>query len=121
MPWAERIEEYAPGGGAPIVLADESATIDALIDEWNAVANCNGEGGSGSSDTGLDDGDGGIDPDDGDGDGVGGGTSTSGSTSGGEPGANDESLDDGCACTTIPGATGWMLMLLGAAARRRRS
>jgi MYXO-CTERM domain-containing protein len=36
MPWAESVEEFPPGGGAPIALVDNGAAIDAAILEWNA-------------------------------------------------------------------------------------
>lgn len=121
MPWAERVEEYAAAGGAPIVLVDDTATIDALLAQWNAEADCNGPGpGGGSSDTGLDDGGTGLPPGDG------GGTSASGGTTG-DPGANIDGEVAGCSCTTAPAgpSPGWMLMLaglgLGALTRRRRS
>ncbi|MCA9709229.1 MAG: DUF2330 domain-containing protein, partial [Myxococcales bacterium] len=40
MPWAERIEEYPPGGGAPVTLVDDSALVDAQLAAWNAQASC---------------------------------------------------------------------------------
>ncbi|MCX4247932.1 DUF2330 domain-containing protein [Paraliomyxa miuraensis] len=122
MPWAERIEEYAPGGGAPIVLDDQSATIDAVIDHWNQVADCNGQD-TGGWDTGLDDGSGNPGDADGGSNGTTGGTAGASGTSGSGGGLDGSS--SGCGCTTTPmrtDAVGWMLMLLGlgAVARRRR-
>jgi MYXO-CTERM domain-containing protein len=123
MPWAERVEEYAAAGGAPIVLVDETATIDALIDEWNAVADCNGPGETSGSDTGLDDGgsDGPLGDDEGNSS-VGG--TTSGGTTSDDPGADDEAVSS-CSCVAAPVGRGWTLMLLGlglgALTRRRRS
>jgi MYXO-CTERM domain-containing protein len=118
MPWAERIEEYAKGGGAPIVIVDHGALIDTVLDHWNAVASCLDGGGTGSTggDAGLD------------GDGLGdAGDGTAGSTgSTGGPGA-DEPTPGGCACATGSGSggLGWGSVLLGlglgGVIRRRRA
>jgi len=120
MPWAERIEEHSAAGGAPVVLADHSAEIDAVLEQWNAANACEDEGGTGTgggTDTGLDDG---IDDDPGPGPGSTGGTSTDGGSTG-EPGV-DAPSSGGC---TV-GATGgiaWLSLLLGlglvGVARRR--
>jgi MYXO-CTERM domain-containing protein len=111
MPWAERVEEYAKGGGAPVVLVDHGALIDQVLDHWNATAMCEDGGGTGGTgaDTGLDDGDG---PGEGGGSGTAGGASDSGST--GEPGLDDASTG-GCACTAGPtgAGAGWLSWLLG--------
>ncbi len=108
MPWAEQVIEYASGGGAPIVLVDNTAIIDTAIEAWNEVADCN------EMDTGTDDGgvDGGTETD-GPGPGSGpGSTGTSGGTTGG--GADGDDLGEtGCGCRSTPGGTSWMLMLLG--------
>jgi len=113
MPWAERIEEFSKGGGAPIVLADHAALIDAIVDQWNAVAACEdldgtttGTGGMGS-DTGLDDGDG---PGGAEAGGTTGGVGGSGTT--GEPGA-DAPSSGGCSVGTPSRGLGWMSLLLG--------
>lgn len=119
MPWAERIEEYAKGGGAPVVLADHGALIDDVLDYWNATAACMDGGGTGGTgaDTGLDDGDG---PGGGEGGGTTGGTSSTGGT--GEPGADAPSTG-GCAVGSAPRGLAWISMLLGlglfGVARRR--
>ncbi|MCX4247934.1 DUF2330 domain-containing protein [Paraliomyxa miuraensis] len=102
MPWAERIEEYAPGGGAPVVLVDEGAVIDAVLVRWNGLVGCEDLG----TGTGLDSGPG-----------------TSTSTGGaGEPSAQ-ETAGDGCACTTRSGGPAGSLLLLllglGGLVRRR--
>ncbi len=116
MPWAERVEEYAAAGGAPIVLVDETATINALIEAWNAQANCNGTGATGGSDSSGDEGGSGMPGD-------GGGTSGAGATSD-EPGIDGDQVG-GCGCTTAPAGPAWLLMLaglgLGAVTRRRWS
>lgn len=121
MPWAERIEEFAPGGGAPVTLVSQTATIDALLDAYNAQSPC-GEGtGDGGADSTGDDG-----PAPADGGPV---TSGDGATSGGDDGgtsgagANDDGGDaQGCGCTQRSGApTPWLLMLLGLGLLRRRS
>jgi MYXO-CTERM domain-containing protein len=120
MPWAERVEEYAAGGGAPVTLVDETANIDILLDTWNAQGPC----GEGLGDSG------GADSTDGDGGSAGdGGVITAGVTSGAndsdttDAGENDEDAAAGCGCATRPkGATPWLLMLLGLGlhvARRR--
>jgi len=108
MPWAEQVIEHAPGGGAPIVLVDNTAAIDVAIDAWNDGANCN------EMDTDTDDGglEGGTDTDDpGPGTAAGTGTSGGGTT---DAGADGDGLGEtGCGCRSTPGGTSWMLMLLG--------
>jgi hypothetical protein len=122
MPWAERVEEHAEGGGAPIVLADHGALIDTVLDHFNATAACDtdGTGGTGT-DTGLDDG---IDDEPGASSGPGGGTSggSGGSGGTGEPGADAPSTG-GCTVGSMPGGAAWISLLLGlglcGAVRRR--
>ena len=111
MPWAERIEEHSFGGGAPVVLADHAAEIDAALEQWNAANACEESGGSGTSggslDTGLDDG-----LDDAPGDGPGGTSGTSGSGGGtGEPGV-DAPSSGGCT-VGVTGGLGWASLLMG--------
>jgi len=112
MPWAERVEEYSVAGGAPIVLVDESAAIDGIVEQWNMLTACDGSVGTGGG---------------------------SGSGSEGGPGTNDDSggtgstatagEDDeevgGCGCrTSSKNDAPWVMMMLGlglAVTRRRRS
>lgn len=103
MPWAERIEEYSAAGGAPVVLVDDSALVDVVLERWNAVASCDND-----TDTGPDDG-GPWPP-------LGTGTGDTG-----EPGADEAGL--GCGCSTTPRGAAWMplLLVLGLAAVARRS
>lgn len=111
MPWAERIEEYAAAGGAPIVLADHAVVIDDVLDHWNAAAACNDMGGTGGTDTGLDDGMGDdAGPGLGDEAGTTGGTSSTGGT--GEPGQAVPTTS-GCAIGSTPGGLAWGAWLLG--------
>jgi len=104
MPWAEEVIEHAPGGRAPVVLADHSAVIDAALDAWNDAAACDDTGtGTGPGDTtGLDTG---LGSDTGEGLGTG-GTDTG-------PGAGGDEAGTGCGCRAQPTGSGWGLMLLG--------
>lgn len=122
MPWAERIEEYAPGGGAPITLVDNTEVIDTLLDAWNNEHACDEETGGATDDTG-----GGPATSTG---GPGGeGTDAGTVTSGTGPGTMTSEIDDGgadsgCGCTSgsSGSSTPWFLMLfgLGLGAMRRR-
>ncbi len=117
MPWAEIVEEYAAVGGAPIVLSDQTATIDALLQQWNDATACEDPG---AATTGVDDTSGpGGGPSVTSGDG-GGATGSSGPTAG----ADDEQDVAGCGCRAqSSGGLGWMALGLGlglGAVRRRR-
>ncbi len=117
MPWAEQVIEHSPGGGAPVVLLDNTATIDGIIETWNAQANCEEAGdssGDGSTETGP--GDAGTSQ----GADAGGTTGGQGTTGGA---ASDDGEVGGCGCrSTAPGSMGlWMLLGLGLGAVRRRS
>lgn len=121
MPWAERIEEYGPAGGAPLTLVNDSALIDQLLAEWNAQAPC-GDG---------------IGPSPGNDDTAGGtldggsaewGTTLEELTSGGT-GSGTAPLDEGdgigsCSCRQQPSSPGsrlsWLLLLLGLGVRTAR-
>ena len=114
MPWAERIQEHSPGGGAPVVLVDHGAAIDEVLEQWNAENSCEDPGGTGGTtglDTGLDDGGPGPDPDDGPP--SSGGTTTSGTDGTGEPGV-DAPSSGGCAVGgATSGGMAWLSLLLG--------
>jgi hypothetical protein len=97
MPWAERIEEHSAAGGAPVVLVDESALIDALLAQWNATASCEDDG----TDTGLDDGSPHWPP-----------LSTGTAEDTGDPGADDPPSSSGCGCAAPSRGAGWMPLLL---------
>lgn len=116
MPWAERVLEYPPGGGAPVVLVDNTALIDDVLDHWNALSDCV-DSGTGGLDTGGSMG--GAD-----------GPGSAGTTGGSDTGSNDGGLSGGlgdsptgCGCTSAPAGLAWMWMLLGLGlgAVRRRS
>ncbi|MCB9717945.1 MAG: DUF2330 domain-containing protein [Myxococcales bacterium] len=117
MPWAERIEEFAPGGGAPVVLVDNGAQIDELLDAWNAAGPCAEE--MGVDDDGTDTSAGGSD-DDATGSAE---TGTSG-MSGGQASAGLGDGGGGCGCTGgSRSSTPWLLLSmlgLGRLVRRRR-
>jgi len=121
MPWVERVEELG-GSTGPIVLVDNSATIDRLLKEWNDSI--------GWIPGGLDAGGGGA----GGGPGAGGGLGASGGfagagTGGGSPKAGDwlTVTGGGCGCA-VPGTgkpvgplSGWLVALAFALARRFRT
>ncbi len=117
MPWAERIEEYAKGGGAPITLVNNTELIDQLLAEWNAQAPCGDEMDDGGVDTGNSGTSGG---------GSGGGGTTVDGTTGGDVGSATAEVDDagdgmGCGCRQrTPGPTPWLWLLLGLGLRTRR-
>jgi hypothetical protein len=114
MPWAERVEELTDTG--PIVLVDNRALIDRLLQQWNDSVAWIPEG--------LDAGGGGAG-------GGGGGFGTGGAFSGagGAPDAGTvpvTSAGGGCGCS-IPGrsgearvASGWLVALAWAIRRRGR-
>jgi hypothetical protein len=110
MPWAERIEEFAKGGGAPVVLADHGALIDQELADWNSVAACDDTGGTGTGGTSSGDG---LDGSGGPGDGDVGGTTSGGSSGGtGEPGVDSPS-SGGCVVGAAPRGLAWAWLLLG--------
>jgi len=121
MPWEEEVSEISTKG-APIVLADRTAEIDAQLIEHNCEHNyptpeaC----GNPSGEDGGSDGDG-----DGDGDGPGGGDAGQGTGTGGADSAGqaDGGDGDGCNCSTTPSSGGGLLFGLfglGLLAVRRR-
>jgi MYXO-CTERM domain-containing protein len=106
QPWEAMVEE-TPNRGAPIVLRDNNAAIDAALAAYNAAQGWPGSGGS------LD--------------GTAGGDTDSGGTMGGADTDNPATGDGGggCGCrTTNPGGSPWIaawavLGVLGIARRRR--
>ncbi len=119
MPWSETIA-LVPPAGAPMVEANNTESIDALLREYNcgfnwpspeACGNSDPDGGS-SSGSGSSSGDSGPD-----------GTSTSG-TSGGNTGGDqngDGFATRACACRSEGNRPGWWLVSIGllVVARRR--
>lgn len=109
MPWAMRIETVPPVG-APMVLVDNTATIEMLVGQWNSMnlqpppqTACDGTSGGGlDSAGGADSG--------------GSGTDTAGSA-----GADGGGSERGCGCNGgTPPTWGWLGLLLWFGVRRRR-
>ena len=107
MPWAERVEEYAAGGGAPVTLVDETAKINGLLDAWNAQGPCAEEmGGTGADESGG--------SEDGDGPNTAGGGTGSGNGGTGSTSLGQDDTTGGCGCTTgRNGPIPWLLLMLG--------
>jgi hypothetical protein len=134
MPWAERIEEFTTPNGPPIVLVDNTETINVVLKKWNDSqhwpppldAGPSGAGGA----PGIDGGTGDSDPTAGSGGAPGaGGTNGSGGAHAGGKGDGvviDNASAPGCACgiagrrADAPFAIGALLAAL-AARRRKRS
>ncbi len=110
MPWEEEVAEMMQAG-APMVLVNQTETIDNQLVEYNCQFNF--PSGSACGDPGGEVSGSGGDPTDGNGD-------------GGSGGADDPSLDDdgGCSCRASDDGSGAAAMMLGlfglAFARRRR-
>lgn len=104
MPWEEDIDEV-PDSGAPFVVVDRTAEIDAMLAEYNAGVGWPGGGA-------------------GEGEGTGGSSGTGEGEGGtGGPGLDEDREVSGCACSSLPGRGAPLGLMLGLAlfgVRRRR-
>ncbi|MBL4686776.1 MAG: DUF2330 domain-containing protein [Nannocystaceae bacterium] len=126
MPWEEEVSEIS-NRGAPLVLSDRTAEIDAALFEHNCAYNFPTPEACGNDPGGADGtGSGGDNGGDNDGGDNGGGDNGDGTGTGGSGGAGQANGggDGGCGCTTTPrGGGGLLFGLFGVgllAARRRR-